>query len=178
MTKFQRLSRILFGLMMILIAGFMVKYANESYIAILALIGGGFLVSGVGKLFYYFTMAKFMVGGRRALYNGLVLMDFGILTMSLIDVPGMYVLLYLAMLHAFTGVIEILRARETRKNGSKHFKLKLSHGIIDVCLALCCIIFLKNTKLAVFIYSFGLIYSGIMYVISGFRRTAMLQYIP
>ena len=178
MTKFQRLRRILFGILMIIVAGIMVEYADKAYIAILVFIGWGFLATGVGSMFYYFTMARFMVGGRRALYIGVILMDFGIITMSLSDVPGIYVLLYLAILHAFAGVIEILRARETRKNGSKHFKLKLSHGIIDVCLALCCIIFLKNTKLAVFIYSFGLIYSGIMYVISGFRRTVMLQYIP
>ena len=163
---------------MIIVAGVMVEFADTAYIAILVFIGWGFLASGVGSLFYYFTMARFMVGGRRALYTGVILMDFGIITMSLSDVPGMYVLLYLAILHAFAGVIEILRARETRKNGSKHFKLKLSHGIIDVLLALCCIIFLRNTKLAVFIYCFGLTYSGIMYVISGFRRTAMLQYIP
>ena len=178
MTKFQRLRRILFGILMIIVAGIMVEYADKAYIAILVFIGWGFLATGVGSMFYYFTMARFMVGGRRALYIGVILMDFGIITMSLSDVPGIYVLLYLAILHAFAGVIEILRARETRKNGSKHFKLKLSHGIIDVLLAVWCIIFIKNTKIAVFIYSFGLIYSGIMYVISGFRRTAMLQYIP
>ncbi len=178
MTKFQRLRRILFGILMIIVAGIMIEFADEAYMAILVFVGWGFMVSGIGMMFYYFTMARFMVGGRRALYNGVILMDFGIITMSLSDVPGMYVLLYLAILHVFAGVIEILRARETRKNGSKHFKLKLSHGIIDVLLAVCCIIFIKNTKIAVFIYSFGLIYSGIMYVISGFRRTAMLQYIP
>jgi uncharacterized membrane protein HdeD (DUF308 family) len=178
MTKFQRLKRILFGILMIIVAAVMMEYADKSYMAILVFIGWGFMVSGIGSMFYYFNMARFMVGGRRALYIGVILMDFGIITMSLSDVPGMYVLLYLAILHAFTGVIEILRARETMKNGSKHYKLKLSHGIIDVVLAILCIIFLKDTKLAVYIYSFGLVYSGIMYVISGFRRTAMLQYIP
>ncbi len=178
MTQFQRIKSIFYGITMILVAYLMISFPADSYTALLALIGTGFFISGVSTLIYYFTMSRFMVGGKRSLYSGTIMVDFALLTMSFNDVPRIYVLLYFAVLHAFSGIIEILRANETRKNGSKHFKLKLSHGIIDVLLALSCIVFIKATNIAVFIYSFGLVYSGIMHIISAFRRTTMLQYIP
>ncbi|SFG45770.1 DUF308 domain-containing protein [Oribacterium sp. WCC10] len=178
MTQFQRVKSILYGILLISIAILIMSFPAESYTFILALIGTGFFLSGVSTLVYYFTMSRFMVGGKRSLYTGAIMIDFALLTLSFNDVPRVYVLLYFAVLHAFTGLIEILRANETRRNGSKHFKLKLSHGIMDVMLALICIIFIKDTIIAVFIYGFGLVYSGIMHFISAFRRTTMLQYIP
>lgn len=174
MTLFQRVKSILFSLLMIAAAVLMVTFSDQSYNLILIFLGTGLFLSGIGTLFYYFTMARFMVGGKSMLGKGVLQVDFALLTMSLTDVPKFYVLMYLAGIHAFSGLVEILRANETRKNGSKNYKLKLAHGVLNVFMALCCIIFIKKTGTAVYIYCSGLIYSAILRIITAFRKSAIV----
>ncbi len=174
MTKFQKINSVVTGFFMIFAATVMMLYPNDSYVIVLAFLGFGFLLSGIKALFYYFTMAIYMVGGKASLYRGVILMNFGALTISLADVPKGYVLIYLAVLHAFSGLVEILRANETRINGSKSFKLKLCNGILNVSMAICCIIFARKTGTAVIIYSIGLIYSALIRIITAFRKTTFV----
>ena len=162
------------GLLMILTAMIMLRYPDDSYVFILFFIGTGLLVTGIGRLIYYFTMARYMVGGKMTLYMGVILVDFAVLTTSLVNIPKIYILVYLALIHAFSGLIEILRARETRRTGSEKFKLKLFHGILNVAMALCCIIFINRTNTAVFVYCLGLAYSGLIRVITAFRRSTFV----
>ena len=98
-------------------------------------------------------------------------MDFGALTGSLTDVPQFYVLAYLIAIHAFTGLVEILRAREARSQGAKMWRMKMLHGIIDLVMAVICIIFINEESIAVLIYGIGLIYSAIIKISMAFRKT-------
>ena len=174
MNTIQKITEIVMGILMLVVAVFMLLYPNDTYFFILMFLGFGLLATGIGVLIYYFTMAMFMVGGKVTLYKGVILIDFAILTLSFTDIPKVYILIYLAVVHAFSGFVEILRADETRKNGSKHFKLKLFHGFLNVIMAACCIIFIKKTNTAVLIYSLGLIYSAIIRIITAFRKTTFV----
>lgn len=174
MTRFQRAKLLVGGTIMLAIAGVMLFLPDATYDLILLFLGLGFLVSAAGMLWYYFTMTRYMVGGKMTLYKGIIFADFALLTLSLYNVPKIYVLLYLAAIHGFSGLVEILRARETRINGSKNYKMKLIHGIINVIIASSCIIFVRNTNTAVFIYGIGLVYSALVKIITAFRRTTLV----
>lgn len=171
MTKLQRFSSFASGLITLAVAAFMLVFRQDSYWLIVVFLGFSFLIGGIGKLIYYFTMARFMVGGKSSLYWGVLQIDFAALSLSLTELPRVYILIYLAVLHGFSGLVEILRANETMSVGSSSYKLKLLHGLVNIGLALSCIVFIKKADTAVIIYSAGLIYTAVLRVISAFRRS-------
>ena len=173
MTKLQRLKSILGGLMKGIVGVLMICYPDEAYLFILAILSLWLLFSGLGMLSYYLSMARFMVGGKTILYSGLFRLDIALLTITLVDIPRTYILFYLAGIYAFSGVVEIFRARESKTFGVKA-GFKFFHGILDVVIALCCVIFYKNAALAGLIYGAGLIGSGMVHIASAFKRTAMI----
>ena len=170
MTNLQRVKDILIGLIMIAGAIFMMIFPVKSYAVIVAILSVYFLAIGIGALFYYFTMSQFMVGGRVSLYKGIILVDLGAMTGSLTNVPHYYILIYLVLLHAFQGLIRIMRALESRRAGAGSYRVKLLHGILDLVMAILCIVFIKHIATVVLIYCTGLIYSAVMRIISACRK--------
>ena len=174
MTKIQKIKEAAFGLISLAAAIIMMTDPSRGYDMIITLISIYLILRGLWRLIYYFQMARFMVGGRMTLYTGIIMFDFGILTRTLTDVPHYYVLVYLIAIHAFSGLVEILRVLEARRFGSRSWRLKLTHGIINILMAAACIVFIRNLRAAVFIYSLDLIYSGVMRIISACRRTVLI----
>ncbi len=172
MTIFQRIRSILFGLLMLGTAIiFIFNPGDDAYMTVIWILSTGLAVKGIKDIVFYFVMARHMVGGKIILFQGVVVLDFAMLTASLSSVPKIYILLYLIVIHAFSGIIETLRALESRKTVDGPWKLKLGHGIINFMLALACLVFIKQTNTALIIYSVGLIYSALIRIISAFRRT-------
>ena len=93
---------------------------------------------------------------------------------SLSTVPKMYIFLYLIFVHAFSGVVEILRAMEAKSTVEGPWKLKFIHGLINLAMAMTCLIFIRNQNVSIMIYSIGLIYSAIVRIITAFRRTSFI----
>ncbi|MCR5338530.1 MAG: hypothetical protein K6E75_08225, partial [Lachnospiraceae bacterium] len=114
MTKLQRAGQLIWGLCMIIISLILMIVPREGYYVVIGILSLVYTVKGINTIIYYFTMARFMVGGKNSLYMGIILLDFGVLTGTLNDVPHYYVLLYLIAIHAFSGVVEILRAFEAK----------------------------------------------------------------
>ena len=174
MTKLQRVKEIVFGLIMIFLAYVMIRFPKEGYEFIIFIFAVYFTAAGIRTIIYYVTMARYMVGGRSSLYNGVILLDLGLLTLELTDVPHYYVLIYLIAIHAFSGAVEVLRALEAKRFGGS-WKLKIGHGVVNIILALICVVFIKYTDLAVIIYCIGLIYSSLLRIISACRRTKFVH---
>lgn len=174
MTKLQRIKEIVWGLTMLVTAVTMMTNPDDGYPLIITLLSIWLILYGASTLIFYFQMARFMVDGRTRLYMGIIMLDFGILTFSLTDVPHYYILLYLILIHAFSGIVEILRVYEVLRTGGRSFKLKLFHGISNILIACVCIIFMSHIKAAVFVYSLGLIYSALMRIVSACRRTKFI----
>ena len=173
MTKIQRIWSIFFGLIMVAMGVVLPIYPKYAFAAITILLGLSLFLSGFRQLIYYFTMARHMVGGRTMLYRAVIVFDMGMFTLTLTDIPTIYVMLYLIGIHAFSGTIDILLALESKRSESA-WKLGISHGIMDVLIALLCLAFLGSVTVAIYIYSFGLCYSGVMRIIRGVRRTAIV----
>ena len=171
MTKFKRFREIVKGLITITAAVLMASEPQLGYLMITILLSVYLMLQGLKNIFYYFTMAMHMVDGKTLLYRGVILLDFGLLTFTLTDVPHYYILIYLIIVHAFSGFVEILRAYEARKQGMKLLKFKLVHGLIDLTLAILCIICIGDMETAVIIYCVGLAYSSVVRIVSALRRT-------
>lgn len=174
MTKLQRIKEIAIALIMILGAFVMMRYPKESYPLIVTILAFCFIARGISSIWYYFTMARFMVGGRESLFMGFIWFDFGVFTGSIMSVPHYYVLLYLVGMHGFSGVVRVLRTLETRRTGSSSWKLKLTHGIIDIAMAILCVVFIKQLNITGVIFGIGVLYSAVMRIVTACRKTALI----
>ena len=174
MTKFKRIREILIGIIMMAAAVLIVCYPKEGYTFILGVLSTVFIIRGISNLIYYFRMARYMVEGKRSLYMGVMMLDFGIMTGTLTDVPHYYILLYLVGINAFAGAVDILRALEAKRYGARSWKLKICQGIGNLILALACLVFIRYSNTAVIIYAIGLFFSAIMRIITACRKTKLI----
>lgn len=175
MTLFQRIKMILFALLMIAVAVMLLMLTEkEGLDVVLGILSLGFAIKGIKDIIFYFTMARHMVGGKMILFQGVVVLDFAMFTGSLTSVPQIYVMLYLIAIHAFSGAVEVLRAMESKRSVEGPWRMKLSHGIVNIALALFCMAFIMDSSTAVMIYSVGLLYSAVIRILSAFRRTSFL----
>lgn len=180
MTLTQRIGKVLRALALCLTAWAMVKLGEYGFFLVSALLSFGLIVFGARKLVYYFTMARHMVDGRSILYLGVIAFDFGIFTLSIADQHGVFIVLYLLGAYAFSGLIDILRAREARQFDAPSWKLSLAEGIVNIGVAVLAVVFgfvLGNMRSLTLIYAAGLIYSALLNLLSAFRKTAIV-YIP
>ena len=163
------------GLVMLIVAILFIAYPiDELYLFLMIILAAGLMIRGISDIVFYFTMAKHMVGGKIILFQGVIILDLAMFTGSITNVPKFYILLYLIGIHAFSGVVETLRALEAKRTVDGPWKLKLMHGIINFSLASACLIFIKHTDTALIIYGIGLIYSAVVRIISAFRKTAFV----
>lgn len=175
MTLFQRIKGFFIGFMMLVAAIiFIVNPNDDAYKFVIAVLSTWLAIKGIKDIVFYFTMARHMIGGKMILIQGVIVLDFALLTGSLSDVPKIYILLYLIVIHAFSGVVEVLRAMEAKRVVEGPWKMKFSHGVVNFLLALSCLVFIRQTHTALIIYSIGLAYSALMRIVGAFRRTAFI----
>ena len=141
---------------------------------IMLFLAASLILRGISELIYYFTMAKYMVGGKLILFIGAVFFDFGIFTLSLSDESKLFVLAYLLGFHAFAGLVNVLRALEAKRYKSTSWRINMAQGVASILTALICMIFYRNETLLVYCYCAGMIYSAALRIYSAFRRTAVV----
>lgn len=169
MTIRQRMKQIMVGVIMVLFALLMITFDEKAYPVIVGVYATALEFMGIRLIWYYFTMARHMVGGRSILCRGVLFVDFGVFTGSLALVPHIYVLLYLAGTLAFSAVVDLLRAKEAKGIDSP-WKLKTLQGGVELLTAIVCLLFMNTPALVVDIYSLGLIFSAITRIVNAFRR--------
>lgn len=174
MSKLQRATNIATGILMIICAVLMALHPKAGYVIVILFMCITLTLAGIRMIIYYFTMARHMVGGMSILYRGIILYDFGLLSGTLIGASQVYILLYLVGVHLFSGAVDIMRTLEARHYEGASWRLRLSHGIMNILIAVACLVFIRSTDVAVYIYCFGLIYSAIMRIVTAFRRTAIV----
>ena len=177
MTLGQRIGKILGALGALLGAWLMLEMGEEGVLLVSLLLSISLIAMGVRSLAFYFTMARHMVDGRRSLYIGVIILDFGIFTLSISRNYGLFIMVYLLAVYAFTGVMSILRALEARRFGASSWRLKLTEGIVSIAFAGAAVAFgLLHGNMAALtrIYAAGLIYAAITRLISAFRKTAIV----
>ena len=180
MSRKQRILTLFRAAGMLLVAGLMFRFPKDGLSIAAGLLSLTMLLSGVQTLLYYVSMARHMVGGRMQLYQGVILLDMGMFTLSLVDEPRLYIILYLLGIHAFAGLVDILRGLEARRNGGPNWRWKTAYGGINLAigvLALGCAFFQGSVRMVTMLYAGGLVYAALLQITSLFRRTAIV-YIP
>ena len=174
MSMLQRVQNVLAGLLMIAGSVVMILFPDDGCAVIAWSLSILMILAGIRSFFYYFTMARHMVGGEMLLYTGAIVFDFGMLTNAVSDSPKLFVIFYLLLIHAFSGLVDILRGLEAKRLEAPSWRLATIRGIINLLTIVFCVIFVRSTQVLVGIYCLGLIYSACTRIYSAFRKTAMV----
>lgn len=179
MNSIQRIKKFLSGLGMLMGSLILSMEPEEGYYVIAIILSLSLLIYGIRSLIYYFTMARNMVGGKSIFYRALILMDLGIFTMTVITIPKIYLVCHLLISHGFSGIVDMLKAYEDKKLEASSWRMSFVYGFGNLVISIAALgcAFAGLNWLVVDIYSAGLAYSGIMQMVSAFRRTAVI-YIP
>lgn len=174
MTKWQRIKSVLSGLVMIPAAALLSYFPEYGLVFIVLIIGVSAAVRGTGKLVYYFSMARYMVGGKNLLFQGIIYLDFGIFTIGFADIPARYIMIFLLIGYVFYGLIDIMRAMEIRRRSTNGWRFKFALGLGNLALAIICIAQMNSTRMTVYIYSLGMLFSAVGKIITAFRKSALI----
>ena len=173
MSTFQKIWSIVLLAIIITASVFMIMYPVLGHYIIIAILSVTMIVAGIKDLIYYFSMTRFMVGGKTILYKGIIFLNFGFFTFCLYDIQQWFITLYMVAICLFAGFIAIMRANEQRKHESS-WKLKFIEGLIYVAIAIVGLVFINSEEVAVYIYCTGLLYFAITKIISAFKTTAVV----
>ena len=177
MTGKSRLWNIISGVLTIAVGIVMCVYPAYGLGFAAAILSFTCTLRGFGTLHYYLTMARHMVGGKRMLYFGVMYLDLGLFTSAVAGNARIYLVLYLAVIHAFNGFIDILRSRERKAVGTGDWKWTAANGFTNVIIAIAAItagLVLRSEKTVVYIYAAGLIYAACLRLAGAFRKYAIV----
>ena len=180
MSKARRVLNVIIGLLTLFICLVMTIEPQAGYLIAMMLLCLSLILAGLRYIFYYIGMARHMVGGKSILFIGIGIFDLGLFTVALSDFPIAYIVLYLIVIYAFSGIIGIMRALEARRYGSSRWKIRFSTGVVNLLvaiLAIICGLVYRSADMVTYIYCAGLFYSAIMRIVTAFRRSAIV-YIP
>ena len=173
MTLIRRIHNLMLGLLQIALAVLLVTEPELGYPVIILILSLTLIGTGLHDALYYVSMAKNMVGGKTILYQGVILFDLGLFTLSISDVPRIYVILYVLAIHAVGGGIDVMRSMEAKRLESGAWRFNLAIGIANILMAVTCLFGLQSERILIWTYGSGLAYSGALRFASAFRRTAI-----
>ena len=127
-------------------------------------------VAGIRYMAIYFIMARHMVGGRALFYTGLIILDLSFLCSVVLQKSDRLLLLYLVGMHAFYGVVQMLRAFEAKKYETSAWRVKMMNAVINLLICAACIFFIRQESAMTLIFAGGLIHTAVVRVIAAFRR--------
>lgn len=170
----KRILNIFKGLFMIAFGILIAMFPDEGCdIVIFVLVFSLFLYS-FRLMIYYFSMARYMVGGIMTFYKSIIVFDFALFLDNLKDLPVKTILTYLIAGMIFSGVLDILRASEGRKMQTSSWKYQFFYGFVKIILPLVCLPFLNSMEMLAYVYSITLFHSAISYIVTAFRKTAIV----
>ena len=174
MSRIRRAWNILAGAAMIFFALLLFIAPEEGYDIMVLVLLITLLARGIGQLIYYFTMARFAIGGIMTFYKAVFLIDAALFALGLQHVPPVYVKIYLIMTMAIGGIIDVLRANEARRMESGHWRYQFTYGLVTVVIALVCGLFLRQEWILTIIFGAGLVHSGVSRIVTACRKSAIV----
>lgn len=177
MSYFQRIKNIISGGVMLLLAAILALLPEWGILIVALVLQVSLFVYGFRLLFYYFTMARHMVSGKKSLYRAIILLDIALFTGSLITTGRVVTVMYLLAVLIFSGFISILRAVEAKHVGTPLWRFKLIGGMIKVLLAVGLGVAgfaFRSTLIPVYGYCVFLAYTAAERIITAFRQTEIV----
>lgn len=146
---------------------------QDALLLVAMVLGFSLVIYGLHSLVYYITMARHMVGGLSILFIAVIAIDLGSLALAFYDQPRLSIVMYLVGYNAFTGIVAIARAVESKLFESR-WLLTLAHGIVNIALAVACIVFIGSDQIVIAVFCLGLFYNAIVRLVSAFRPTEII----
>lgn len=171
--KLQRVGNVLLALLMILGGVLLLLDPKNALLFVAMVLGFSLVVYGVRLLVYYITMARHMVGGLSILFIAVIAVDLGSLALAFYDQPKVSIIIYLVGYNAFTGIVAVARAIESRIFESR-WLLTLAHGLVNIALAVLCLVFIGSDQIVITIFCFGLFYNACIRLISALKPTEII----
>lgn len=176
MKKLARFRNLILGIIMLVFAMVLLIWPQFGTPMIMLVAGIGLLIYGIYSLIFYCTMAVHMVGGKRILFRSVLLLDLGVFMLSSYRGSERLILLYLLVLLAAYGAIDLVRALEFRKEKAA-WRVRAASGVLCIVIMIAAFVFRKNPNTLVYIFCLGLISAALGKIASVFRKTAVI-YIP
>lgn len=177
MTRLDRVLNFLRAIVQIIFAVLIFLDPDDGLAVVIYIIGINMILRAISNLTYYFTMARSMVGGRFALYRGIIYLDFGVFTVLTVDALTAYLIIYIAILSFITGGIAVMRAVESKRAGSPQWRSLIAYGSVNLIMVIIVLVgglVLKHPFLAIDVYAGTLIYSSILRIRSSFKESAII----
>lgn len=174
MTKWQRIKTLLGSLVSFAFVPLLLLDPDSGCALIVLIMGAAAALAGLRMVIYYVSMARHMVGGTILLYIGVILLDFGLFSVGIADIPKQYIMLYLMLIHLFSGLVELLRSIEIRKRKLGSWRFKLLIGLGNISLGILCLLQINSSKMTVYIYCLGVLWSALGRIVSVFRPASVV----
>ena len=171
--KLQRIANLALSLLMIACGVVLLLDPEEGLFAVAFVLSLALVLYGARMLMYYVTMARHMVGGLSLLFISVITIDIGAFSLTVIDDPRLSIVLFLVSYNAFTGILDIARGLEAKSLESSWMP-SVAHGLVNIVLAVLCLVFVSSDEIVVAIFCICLFYSAIIRLISVFRRTEII----
>lgn len=178
MSTGRKILNLATALVMIASSVILLAVPDIGGVIVVILLFAAFLIYGIRRLIYYFTMARHMVGGRSMLYMSIVIIDAAFFTFTVFNSASLVIMIYLIFLYAVSGVFEILRALEAKRMETPSWKRTMFFAVGNLVIAVLCGVFIRQEQIAVLIFSAGLIYSAVLKILDVFRKTDVLYITP
>lgn len=173
MGKGERIIRIISGLLIIFFAVLMLVFPEYAFLLASTMVAYLLLENGIRHLLYYLTMAHHMVGGKIILYYSVFMIDLGVFAVTISEKSKFIIIIYLIFAHLIAGGVGVIKAIRSKKEGYS-WKLDLSKGLINVLIALTCVIFMSKMDVLIFVYFLSMLYLAAVYFVSAFRKSAVV----
>lgn len=177
MKYWHRIKNLGIGLICILFALTLVIAPSQGFYVVAMILCISLFGYAIRMLWYYFTMARHMVGGKAIVYQGIIALDLALFASSVISMSKVYIILYLLGVYAFSGAIDMLRAMEAKRFDAPSWKLKFVSGCVMVTVAAALSIlglFFGANDFLVYGYCVSLVYSAVIRIVGAFRRTSVV----
>lgn len=175
MSSVKRISKVVVSLLMLAAAVMLLIWPKDGYYVVVAIIDITFLLYGIRMLIYYFTMARYMVGGIMTLYKSIIVIDFGLFIFNLEDTPYKMVMLYLVGVMAFNGVVSILGGLDAKRLMAPSWRRRLVYGVTKLVLAACCLFLWDSPEMVTYIYCISLFQSAVYNIETAFKKSAIIH---
>lgn len=152
----------------------LVTFPDEGGYIVIAVLDISLLLYGLRLIIYYFTMARYMVGGIMTFYKSIIVIDFGLFIFNLNEIPQKCTMIYLVGLLVFSGMVDLLRSLEERKLMAKTWKYEILHGMVKIVFSIFCLFFINSMRMMMVVYSLGLVHAALVKLSYSFKKTAIV----
>ena len=177
MSNFQRIKSFIAGLFILLFALILFIIPENGCYIVAAVLTIMLFVYGFRQIWFYFSMARHMVGGKSTLYRGIIALDIALFISSSVAFSDYIVMFYLIFFYAFYGFIDVLRAFEAKFNGASLLNFKLITGILSILFAIALLvigIIIGDKEVVVYGYCLMLVYSAVVRIVTAFRKPSIV----